>query len=85
MIVLLILFLKKTCLHAYKFFFTACAHKHTKSLNFKDKQIYYLNKGHLHCYFKLHHQKPTATYLHLLTISQIAEFSVVFRNSDWLF
>lgn len=40
MIVLLILFLKKTCLHAYKFFFTACAHKHTKSLNYKDKQIY---------------------------------------------
>lgn len=84
MIVLLILFLKKTCLHAYKFFFTACAHKHTKSLNYKDKQIN-LNKGHLHCYFKLHHQKPTATYLHLLTISQISEFSVVFRNSDCLF
>lgn len=51
----------------------------------RSMEIFYLNKGHLHCYFKLHHQKPTATYLHLLTISQISEFSVVSRNSDWLF
>lgn len=70
MIVLLILFLKKTCLHAYKFFFTACAHKHTKSLNFKDKQIYgnflTLTKGTyiviLSCIIK--NQRPlTYTYL----------------------
>lgn len=70
MIVLLILFLKKTCLHAYKFFFTACAHKHTKSLNYKDKQIYgnflTLTKGTyiviLSCIIK--NQRPlTYTYL----------------------
>lgn len=83
MIVLLILFKKKTCSHADKFFFSLHVHtKHTKSVNFKYKQIYgnFLpNKGHLlvRWYFKLHHQKPTATYLPLLTKGQLAEFSVV--------
>lgn len=52
------------------FFFTACAHKHTKSLNFKDKQIYgnflTLTKGTyiviLSCIIK--NQRPlTYTYL----------------------
>lgn len=64
------------------FFFTACAHKHTKSVNFsinRSMGIFYLNKGHLpvRWYFKLHHQKPTATYRPLLTKGQLAEFSVV--------
>lgn len=41
--------------------------------------IFYLNKGHLpvRWYFKLHHQKPTATYLPLLAKGQLAEYSVV--------